>query len=303
MNLYLGINTGFAVNRFSEPEEWTRIIGKDLNIKYVQFTADMLNPSLPDSIIWPQIKRIKQSSLEEEITIRSTFTGAFTRVNHLAHPENNIRDFWIEWFKRFVDISVEIGAKSMGSHFGIFTTKDNNDRILRKERRAQNIEGWHNIGKYAVKKGLKFISWEPMSISREQGETIEECRKLQDDVNNNSPIPFKLCLDVDHGDVCSKDPRDIDPYFWLVTFADESPQIHLKQSTSDKSGHWPFIEKYNNLGIIKPKKVLDILKKTKSRDFDLILEMSFREREPHDSSVINILKESAEYWRRFLLKY
>ena len=34
-----------------------------------------------------------------------------------------------------------------------------------------------------VKKGLKNILWEPMSISREQGETINECKKLQRDVN------------------------------------------------------------------------------------------------------------------------
>ena len=36
--------------------------------------------------------------------------------------------------------------------------------------------------------------WEPMSISREQGETINECKKLQVDVNQSSPLPFKLCI-------------------------------------------------------------------------------------------------------------
>ena len=39
-----------------------------------------------------------------------------------------------------------------------------------------------------------------MSISREQGETIPETRKLQQDVNDGAPLPFKICLDVDHGD-------------------------------------------------------------------------------------------------------
>ncbi|SVD73891.1 uncharacterized protein METZ01_LOCUS426745, partial [marine metagenome] len=83
----LGINTGFAVNRFSEPEEWTKICSQELGIKYIQFTADMLNPSLPDNIITSNIDRITNSCEKYGLVIQSTFTGTFTRVNHLAHPD------------------------------------------------------------------------------------------------------------------------------------------------------------------------------------------------------------------------
>ena len=31
MSYKLSINTGFAVNRYSEAEEWLKIVGKDLN--------------------------------------------------------------------------------------------------------------------------------------------------------------------------------------------------------------------------------------------------------------------------------
>ena len=86
----LGINTGFAVNRYSEPQEWTKILNF-LGIKYAQFTADLLNVSLPDKIIQEQIEEIKTSSKENGIVIQSAFTGAFTRLNHLAHPNNQIR--------------------------------------------------------------------------------------------------------------------------------------------------------------------------------------------------------------------
>lgn len=300
MSIRLGINTGFAVNRFSEPEEWTRIVGKELGIRYVQLTADLINPSLPDSIIRLQIERIKNASKEYGIEIRSTFTGAFTRLNHLAHPDSDIRKYWVEWFKRFVDISTELGARSIGSHFGIFTAKDNHDKNRRKERRRDNIACWHEIGKYASQKGLDFISWEPMSISREQGETISECRHLQDEVNRNAPIPFKICLDVDHGDLCSTNPDDTNPYAWLEHFVLESPQIHLKQSSNNKGGHWPFTEEHNKVGRIKADRILRILEKSCVDDVDLILELSFREREPEDSNVVEVLKESVHYWRRFV---
>lgn len=302
MSYRLGINTGFAVNRYVEPEVWARIVGQDLGVRYVQFTADLLNPSLPDIIIDKEIKKIREACAKYNVNINNTFTGAFTRVNHLAHPDKDHQAYWIEWFKRYVDITVALGATSMGSHFGIYTATDNNCTDRRSERRQQNIENWHTVGKYAAEKGLNYISWEPMSIKREQGETLAECRKLQDDVNVNAPIAFKICLDVDHGDVCSPNPEDINPYAWLREFAKESPLIHLKQTTTNKGGHWPFTKEHNQVGKILPEKVLNTLKSVDVDDVDLILELSFREREPTDSNVIPVLKESVAFWRDWVVE-
>ncbi len=294
----LGINTGFAVNRYSEPEEWVRIVGDELGLKIAQFTADMLNVDLSGKIISKQVDRIQKACQSYDVEISSTFTGGFTRVNHLAHPDPDIRRHWVQWFKRFVDLSVDLGSQSMGSHFGIFTHRDNNDPKVRAMRRQQNIEGWHEVANYAKDKGLEFITWEPMSISREQGETIAEAQKLQNDVNIDSPLPFKICLDVDHGDLSSLDSRDTDPYAWLDEFAVESPLIHLKQTNINKSGHWPFIDEYNKVGRIQPEKLINVLIDKNISKVDLFLEPSFREREPSDSTVIEVLKESVEFWRQ-----
>jgi D-erythrulose 1-phosphate 3-epimerase len=296
----LGINTGFAVNRYSEPEQWLRIVGEELGLKYVQLTADMLNPSLGSKIVSRQIKRINSAAEKNGIAVTSTFTGAFTRVNHLAHPDAEIRQYWISWFKDFIDITVDLGATAMGSHFGIFTHSDNRNLEAREKRRKQNIDGWHVVGEYAKEKGLDFISWEPMSISREQGETLNEARRLQKDVNSGAPIPFRICLDVDHGDLASMDPRDTDPYSWLAAFAKDSPQIHLKQSSANKGGHWPFTAEHNSEGRIIPGQVLDTLVANGACDAELILELSFREREPADSTVVEVLRESVDFWRAAL---
>jgi len=293
----LGINTGFAVNRYSEPEEWIRIVGEELGLNIVQFTADMLNVDLPSKIVIQQAARIQQACQKYNVEITSTFTGGFTRVNHLAHPDVEIRDHWIKWFKKYVDLSVDLGARSMGSHFGIITHRDNNNLQERVKRREQNIKCWHEIAGYAKDRGLEFITWEPMSISREQGETIEEAHKLQRDVNITSPLPFKICLDVDHGDVSSTNPRDTDPYAWLEEFASESPLIHLKQSHMSKSGHWPFTAEHNEIGRIYPEKVVETLIDQGVEEVDLLLELSFREREPSDSTVVEVLKESVDFWR------
>jgi sugar phosphate isomerase/epimerase len=296
-NYRLGINTGFAVNRFSEPEEWVRIIGDELGLRVVQLTADMLNVDLPASVVSRHISQINKLCQRYQVQITSTFTGAFTRVNHLAHPDPEIRAHWVKWFKKFADLSVEVGATSMGSHFGIFTDRDDKDLARRKVRRSENIAAWHEIAEYSRARGLKMLTWEPMSISREQGETLAETRRLQNDVNDGAPLPFRICLDVDHGNVMSGDPLDTDPYAWLNEFATESPHIHLKQSYANKGGHWPFTYDHNKNGRIVPKKVIDVLLENEVQEVDLLLELSFREREPIDSTVIDVLKQSVAYWR------
>jgi D-erythrulose 1-phosphate 3-epimerase len=295
----LGLNTGFAVNRYSNSESWTRLVNK-CEVKSVQFTADLLNPSLPQEIINNQLKKINKNCKEYEIEITSTFTGAFTRLNHLAHPDKEIRKYWINWFKKFAEITIELQSTTMGSHFGILTTEDYSDQDIYEFRKNQNIENWHEIADYAKKIGIQKILWEPMSVGREYGETIEKCEILQTEINKNSPLPFKICLDVDHGDLSSENPDDTDPYKWLEKFANDSPVIHLKQSSNNKSGHWPFTDEYNKDGKIVPRKILDILKNKNIKDVDLILELSFKEREPWDSSIEKSLIESVQFWKNQL---
>jgi sugar phosphate isomerase/epimerase len=293
----LGLNTGFAVNRFPEPKEWTKVF-KVLDVKYAQFTADLLNVSLPDKIIIKQTNLINEYCKINNVNIRSAFTGTFTRVNHLAHPNKDIREYWVDWFKRYIDLAADIGAKAIGSHLGILTEKDDSDASRREEREEQNIECWHRIAQYAKKKGMDFITWEPMSISREYGHTIFETEILNQKLNKSSPLPFKICLDLDHGDQTSNNPDNGNPYKWLDKFADISPQIHLKQSMyGNPNSNYPFTKEYNENGRIDGKSVISLLNKKKILDVDLILELSFKERNPIDKMVLDYLKDSVKYWK------
>ena len=123
-------------------------------------------------------------------------------------------------------------------------------------------------------------------------ETISECKVIQKVLNKNSPLEFKICYDVDHGDLISKNLDDTNPYKWLNEFSKDICYIHLKQSTKNKSGHWPFIEEYNKIGKIEPKAIIKKLKEL-SINVPLILELSFK-REPNDSLVINHISESVK---------
>ena len=84
MSVSFGVNTGFALNRYTTPEQWVPIVG-DLNLDTVQITADILNPFWPDEILWDVVERTKQLLNEHDITNVHLFTSAFTRVNHFSH--------------------------------------------------------------------------------------------------------------------------------------------------------------------------------------------------------------------------
>jgi D-erythrulose 1-phosphate 3-epimerase len=300
MEINLGINTGFALNRYTTPEQWIPLVREQLGIKRVQFTADLLNPSMPDSLVMNLVERTRKLVEQHEIIVESAFTSAFTRVNHFSHPDAEMREYWVNWFKKFIDIAVLLGAESVGSHFGILTVPDLKNKKNRNLRFQQNVDCWKSVAEYGKQKGLLFLTWETMSIPREYGETISEARKIQDHLNqSNFAIPMLMCLDVDHGDLSSDNPDDTDPYVWLETFGSQAPQVHLKQSLLNKGGHWSFTPEYNAQGKIIPEMVLKALKNSGAEKVSLLLELSFREREPFESRMLEDLKQSVQYWKKF----
>jgi len=298
--LKLGINTGFATNRYPEPEVWTKIVGEILGLRYVQFVADLLNPWFPDFIIKDQVRRIRKCAEKYRINIDTTFLSAFTRVNQVLHPDPGIREVWVGYLKKFFRISRELGARGSGGHFGIFSVSDYNNPVRRRFIMKEGIRNWQRLSDYGKKIGFEFLIFEPMSIPRECAETIAKTKKLLKEVNSNASIPILLCLDVDHGDLQSKNPDDTNPYAWIRELAPVSPVIHIKQSMKDKSGHWPFAEDYNRRGIIRPQKVIRAIEESGAKDVVLTFEFSFRERYPYEYRVLDDLKESVAYWRRYI---
>lgn len=289
----LGMNTGFAINRFPEPEAWTRVVREELDLSYVQFTADLLNPFLPPDVVRDQLDRLKACIKRYELIIDTTFTSTFTRVNHLLHPDAATRKVWLGWFKKWADISAELGAKGMGSHFGIFSVSDYENEAHRNALLGEAVESWQEIAEYCKGLGMKFLIFEPMSVPRELGWTMAETEDLLARVNRGSAIPMKLCLDIGH----APHPDERDPYMWLERFASVSPVVHLQQTESGHSRHWPFTKEYNEKGIIKAERVLKLIRDSGVDEVMLAFEISHRERFPDDLKVLGDLKESVDYWK------
>ncbi|HEX73431.1 MAG TPA: hypothetical protein ENN65_08970, partial [Candidatus Hydrogenedentes bacterium] len=227
MPITLGISTGFAINRYPEAEDWVAIVADELGLDTVQFTADLLNPDLPTPVVAHQAEHIRAVCDAKGVRVQSAFTSQFTRVNHLMHPIPEIRRAWLNWFKRFFTIAAELGAEGAGSHFGIMAARDYADAEIRERRICDAVDAWRELSEFAATLGMRYLIWEPMSVPREIGETISAAQDIQRRCAEGFAAPMLLCLDVDHGDVLSSDPRDTDPHAWLRAFAGQYPAVHI----------------------------------------------------------------------------
>jgi sugar phosphate isomerase/epimerase len=259
----------------------------------VQFVADLLNPFWPGDYVKDQVRRIKAAAGENGLVIESLFTSAFTRVNHFMNPDAEARQFWLRWFKDFLDIGGEFGAKNAGSHFGIMTfdTYDHEDK--RRFILDEAVKTWQELSFHAKEKGYECLIFEPMSVPREMANTIEETKELLDRVNAHCGVPMKVCLDVGH----APHPSQRDPYPWIEALAAVSPIIHLQQTVLHKSNHAPFTVENNKTGIIEREKVMAAVKKAGCTDALFAFEISHREHWDTDFKIIEDLKESVDYWR------
>jgi len=296
MKINLGLHLGFASTRFNDPKIWTDIVRNELDLNYVQFVSDLLEPSLPKKIINEEILKINYYTKKYNIIIKDTMT--LPRYNYIGHYNPQISNYWKNWLKKFIKISSQLGAEGAGSLLGIYSFDDLENNY--KKTRKRIIDGWVDISKYAKTCGIKYLIWEPMSVKREMGETIKSTKSLHNELNKKSHIPILLNLDVDHGDIKSKNKDDFNPYKIIRSLGHNSPAIHLKQKTKDIYSHKPFVKKFNKIGIIKPEKIINELTKTGIDEVTLYFEFSFREREPFDSSSIKDIKESVKYWRNYI---
>ena len=297
MAFTLSVNTNPLVNRFAEPEELISVLADEIGIGHVQLVHEFINPSWDTKTIVRLTTRMAQACSAKNVKITSAMTGPYGRLNHFGHPDAEVRQYYVRWFQTFADIAADLGCPAIGTQFSILTYSDHDDPQRYRGIMDIALKCWRDVAEHAARSGLKHLFWEPMSVARELGHTLKATQDLQDWINAAQlPIPLVPMVDIDHGDVSSPNPRDVDPYAWAHDFATQSPIIHIKQSSLNKGGHWPFTAHYNVDGKITPEKLLAAVRAGGGVENDLCLELAFREREPTDRNVVSALKESVAYW-------
>lgn len=297
MGFSLSVNTNPLVNRFAEPEDVIGVLADEIGIGHIQLVHEFINPSWPASTVARLTARMAKACAAKKARVTSIMTGPYGRLNHFAHPDADVRSYYVKWFRVMADIAADLGAPAIGTQFGIFTYRDYDDPARRAELMQFALDCWGDVASYAKARGLTWMFWEPMSVGRELGHTLRDTQVLQNWIDAaDLAIPLRPMVDIDHGDVTSPNPRDVDPYAWAKDFAQQSPIIHIKQSTMNKGGHWPFTAQYNADGRITPEQLIAAVEAGGGHNNELCLELAFREREPTDRSVIAALRESVAYW-------
>ena len=300
MPIKLGLNLNPFVNRFAEPAELIDAIAGEIGIGYLQLTHEFINPAWPAATIRRLTREMSAACARHNVRITSLMTGPYGRLNHFGHPDAEVREYYLKWFEGLVDIAADVGCPAVGTQYAILTYRDYDDASRREAILAAAFACWRRLAEHAAKRGLEFLFWEPMSVGRELGHTIAATRQLQDELDRaDLAVPLKAMVDIDHGDVSSPDPADTDPYAWAATFAARSPIIHIKQSSANKGGHWPFTAEHNRNGRIMPEKLIATIRESGGGDNELCMEFAFREREPADRDVVRKIHESVEFWRPY----
>ncbi len=297
MSFTLSISTNPLVNRYAEPAELIDVIAAGIGIGHVQLTHEFLNPSWPAKTLKPLIQATANAISRHGVKITSMMTGPYGRLNHFGHPDANVRAYYVDWFKTLADISADLDCPAIGTQFAILTYRDYDDPDRRKAMMDIALACWADVAEHAARRGLTWMFWEPMSVGRELGHTLASTHELQDWIESHDlAIPLKPMVDIDHGDVTSPNPADIDPFAWAKGFATRSPIIHIKQSSKNKGGHWPFTAAHNSDGRIQPDPLIEAVRAGGGTDNELCLELAFREREPTDRQVISAMAESVAFW-------
>jgi hypothetical protein len=301
MALTLSLNTNPLVNRFADPDDLIECVARELRIRDLQLTHEFINPSWPASVIRRLTRQMGAALERTGVRVTSGMTGPYGRLNHFGHPDRDVRQYYVNWFKTFADIIADLGGTSIGTQFAILPYREQDDPAQREGMIRVAIDCWSEVAEHGKAAGLDYVFWEPMSIAREFGETIGECIALQDRLTAaDMAIPMWMMADIDHGDVTSDNPDDFDPYAWARAVPRVSPIIHIKQSLMDKGGHRPFTAEFNARGRIQPEPLLAAFAEGGAQNNEICLELSFKEREPDDREVIPQIAESVAFWAPYI---
>ena len=299
--LTLALNTNPLVNRFADADDLIDTVAQHLKIRDLQLTHEFINPSWPAPVIHRLTRQMNAALARKGVRVTSGMTGPYGRLNHFGHPDREVRRYYVDWFKTFADITANLGGRSVGTQFAIFTYQDFDDPARREALTRIAIDCWAEVAEHAKAAGLSYVFWEPMSVGREFGETIASAMALQARLSAaEMAVPMWMMADIDHGDVTSLNPDDFDPYAWARAVPQVSPIIHIKQSLIDKGGHRPFTAACNAKGCIQPEPLLKAFAEGGAKDNEICLELSFKEREPNDREVIAQIAKSVAFWAPYI---
>ena len=292
----LGINTCFAAKRWPEPRRCADIISGQLGLRDCQVSLDLADPLRDGKAAFKYAEQVKAACADAGVRIHSTFTGLSAyAANGLLHPQEEMRSAAQRWFEACIKLSAAMGVPGTGGFLGGLSVADASDAQRRRRLMAELGERMHSLATTGAAAGLQFLMMENMAVLREPGSSIQEARELEK-VALDSPIPWRLCLDLGHPAALPASDPSGEPVAWLRESWLHPPVVQLQQANRTGDHHWPFTPERNAEGLVAARDVLSALRQHPEVDPCLLLEVIH----PHEADDVQVLEDltlSVDYWR------
>lgn len=204
-----------------------RWLKEDFGVDHVQFSWDLIDPWWPAETERCHGIQYKDAFEAAGVSIDATFGGlASYSYAHLLAPSKVQRDVAFTFFKRAIDMTVEMGASVMGTPVGGMDYEDARNPERREELYQDMLNYLRQLAEYGKVKGLKEIHIEATPLITEFPHSPEVSVKMMQDLEGTD-IPIKLLVDWGHAlyKPLLKEEADIElwfnkcaPYDWINPF-------------------------------------------------------------------------------------
>ena len=244
----LGLNLSFAVKRWIEPERLASLVKHDFATDHVQVTWDLIDPWWPAQQRGEYARRFREAFEREGVVIDSTFSGlAAYSYPQLLAPDELQRGIALQFFKRAVDMTAELGAEVMGTAIGALSYDDARNPQRREFLYQDMLKNIRAIAAHGKEQGLKEIHIEATPLFTEIPHSPSVSVKMMEDLQGTE-IPVRLLFDWGHALYRPLLGDEADIALWFRTCGPYIGAIHLQQTDGEWDRHWDFTKE----GIVTP---------------------------------------------------
>lgn len=198
--IYLAIDNCFAYKRWTQPEDWARVIA-GLGLKYIEASADTdLDPlymGLPYLKDW--VRRVKEAEIKHNVKVCNLYSGHGTYTTPgITHTDERVREHMInDWFFPMINVAGELEC-GLGFFAHAFEHSILQDRHLYDKYVSILIDSLIRINRYAGETGCRRLGVEQMYTPHQYPWRIRDTEKLIRQVTQNSGRDFYFTEDVGH---------------------------------------------------------------------------------------------------------
>lgn len=198
--IYLGIDNCFASKRWTEPEEWERVI-KDLGLYYVEASADTECDPLymGAEYLADWCEKVKAAKEKTGVSVANLYSGHGTYATlGLAHTDARVRArFLNDWLKPMAKTASTVGA-GLGFFCHAFSDSTLQDPARYEFAYNTLISDLANLAAYSKEVGCTPIGVEQMYSPHQAPWTVDGAKEMIRAIYKIAGAPLYITVDTGH---------------------------------------------------------------------------------------------------------